>query len=309
MKVAIILCVKNGEKYLFEQLDSIRSQSYKNFDLFISYNHSTDSSLKIIEEYIIRNSDLSISLQMGSDKHFANNFIISLKKIEGEYDYFAFCDQDDIWLANHLSRAIIALKKESNSLPAIYCSRTMLIDKNGKKLRESMYFKKSPSFKNALVQSIAGGNTMIFNKSAYNLIYISDEKKNIVSHDWLLYLYVSAAGGKVLYSHEPSVLYRQHPNNKIGSNLGLFNKIKRILMLLKGEFNNYNVKNFYQLDKFKYMTEENSKTYTLYKNSLSGNIFKKVLSMNKSGVYRQTVSGQIALYINLFLNNQRREKN
>jgi hypothetical protein len=52
----------------------------------------------------------------------------------------------------------------------VYCSRTILVDVNGNQIGCSPLFTKKPSFANALVQSIAGGNTMVFNKKARDLI-------------------------------------------------------------------------------------------------------------------------------------------
>lgn len=305
MKVAIILCVKNGEKFLKEQLVSLKNQSYKNFDLHIFYNDSRDNSLRIIKDFISSNENLTVSWYQGKDMHFANNFISGLKQLAFEYDYYAFCDQDDIWLGDHLKRSIEKIGSLSANIAALFCSRTLLIDHKGRKLGKSMHFRKNPSFKNALVQSIAGGNTMVFNKKAFDYICLADESLNIISHDWLLYLFVTASGGKVFYSQKPSVLYRQHAKNKIGSNLGFLNKFRRIKMLLKGDFNKYNTHNFEQLDKFKFITQENMNIYELYKESFKGSFISRFLSLIRSGVYRQTFFGQIGLLINIFIKNGR----
>ena len=54
-KVAIVLCTMNGEKYIQEQLDSIRLQTFEKFDLFISDDGSNDSTGSIISNFIKRN--------------------------------------------------------------------------------------------------------------------------------------------------------------------------------------------------------------------------------------------------------------
>tara|TARA_B100000900_G_scaffold416051_1_gene448738 strand:+ start:4854 stop:5774 length:921 start_codon:yes stop_codon:yes gene_type:complete len=305
MKVAIILCVKNGEKFLKEQLVSIKNQSFTNFDLHIFYNDSNDNSLQIIKDFISSNENLSVIWYQGNDMHFANNFISGLKQLTFEYDYYSFCDQDDIWLENHLKRSIEKIGSLSAGIASVFCSRTLLIDQRGRKLGKSMYFSKDPSFKNALVQSIAGGNTMVFNKKAFDYICLADESLKIISHDWLLYLIVTASGGKVFYSQQPSVLYRQHAKNKIGSNLGFLNKLKRLKMLLKGDFNKYNIHNFDQLDKFNFITQENKKIYEQYKKSFKGSFISRFFNIISSGVYRQTAFGQIGLFLNIFIKNER----
>ena len=131
----------------------------------------------------------------GPNKGFAVNFISTLINIPDDYSFYAFADQDDIWLENKLSYGIDILLKQNMNNPNLFCGRTELVNHYGKKIGMTPLFKRSPSFRNALVQSIAGGNTMIFNSKTKDLLKQVDLSKTVVSHDWITYLFVSAVGG------------------------------------------------------------------------------------------------------------------
>ena len=96
-----------------------------------------------------------------------------IKKVPQNYDFYSFSDQDDIWLKNKLNYSINTLIKYKGH---VLGSRTLYTDKNLKIIGRSPLFKKKVLFfENALVQSIAGGNTNVwtkkFNKIIANLNY------------------------------------------------------------------------------------------------------------------------------------------
>ena len=106
--------------------------------------------------------------------------------IEG--DYYALSDQDDVWHPHKLSRARSFLMKASAAAPFVYCSRTRLIDEQGTEIGLSPLFKKPLHFRNALTQSIAGGNTMVFNEVVRQELMRAGPDANAASHDWWIYL-------------------------------------------------------------------------------------------------------------------------
>ena len=102
------------------------------------------------------------------------------------------------------------------------------------------------SFRNALVQSIAGGNTIVFNQAAKDLLEKSGLQQ-VVSHDWWLYQLDKAAGGNVYYDSESTVLYRQHNGCLVGSKNGFRAKIDRICYVFSGRFKAWNTLNYQAL--------------------------------------------------------------
>ena len=223
--------------------------------------------------------------------------------IKKNYDYYAFCDQDDVWDSCHTLRAIKKIEKTSLNIPALYCSRTNLIDKQGIKIGKSKLFNKKPSFNNALVQSIAGGNTMVFNRLAFDLLEgVKSEKNFIPSHDWMLYLLVSGCGGFIHYDKRPSVNYRQHENNAIGSNLGIFNTLKRVNLIYNGAWTNWLDSNYKILKNTSELTQENLCYLESFQRLRKiDNIFIRLKEYSRSTIYRQTLFGRFSILVALII--------
>ena len=302
--LAIIMCTKNGAAYIYEQLYSIKNQTYQDFDIYISDNLSSDTTKKIINSFKKENPHINIILSDGDDKHFANNFIELVQSVDKKYNYFAFCDQDDIWENFHLKRCIETLKSGNlDKEPALICSPTILINSNGQFIGNSKTFKKPPLFCNALVQSIAGGNTMVFNYQAYQLLLKTKIYGKIIpSHDWLLYLLVTSHSGSVLYYPEPSVLYRQHSNNLIGSNKGLKALIFRAKKALSGQWKEWIDINIDILLKSPNLSSMARREIDHFEEMrCAKRVTKRLTMFRKSGVYRQSLFGNINLIISIIL--------
>jgi glycosyltransferase involved in cell wall biosynthesis len=290
------MCTKNGESYIKEQLDSIKNQTYKNIDLFISDDGSDDNTVSMVREFMSENMDFSITLLDGPRKGFGLNFFYTLHGLKKyNYKYFAFADQDDVWEENKIETAIKYIDKNTDR-SCLYCSRTTYIDSFGKKIGMSPKFLKKPSFQNALVQSIAGGNTMVFNNHAFKVLQKININKTIVSHDWLAYIFVTAYDGLIIYDKDPKILYRQHKGNEIGSNNGLLQILKRLSNLMRGDYKKWINHNINHLNT-KELGEEKNKVLNKLKIIGSSNFLDRLYGYKTSKVYRQTYIGSLALLI------------
>lgn len=288
-KIAILLCVMDSDDFIEDQLNSIRNQKEINYDLFIGNDGCSNKTLKILEKH-------AKEIFIGPKNGFAANFISSLRKISDEYDYYCFCDHDDIWMDNKLKVSIETLQKYDQSLPNLYCGRTQLINNIGDKIGLSPLFKKGPSFANALVQSIAGGNTMTFNLETKKLLAKADLNKSIISHDWLTYILVTAFNGNVFYDPIPQVKYRIHKTNLIGSNVGIFAFLKRCKQVLNGSWKKWIDSNISQISEIIPKGNQNFDLFKIFLEVKNGrNIFKKVYFLYKYKFYRQTALGSLAL--------------
>lgn len=296
--VAVLLCVFQGKEFIEEQVDSIIDQSHKNISLWISVDGVDDGSEELIKKKAQRWKNGKVHFLSGPGKGFAENFLSLLCNEDIKADYYSFSDQDDIWERDKLSRALDYLKSVSPDVPAIYGSRTTLINKFGKKLGESKFFKKKPSFENALVQNIAAGNTMVLNKAARNLIKKYFKNNKIFFHDWLSYLVVSAVGGKVFHDSYTSLQYRQHGENLMGENASLLSRFYRLKLIINGTFQEWNEINVGCLEKISdMMTEKNKKCFELFKNSRNKSTIQRLFGFWKAGVYRQTIFENVFLFV------------
>ena len=301
--VGILLCTYNGEKFLDQQLKSIAFQTYENWRIFASDDGSIDRTVEILKEFRKIYGSNRIIIFEGSNKGVSKNFLFLIRQAYQKCEYLAFCDQDDIWYKEKLSRSIDLLSKLNSSIPSLYCSSTSYISEHGEFLRQSYVFKRPPSFQNALVQSIAGGNTMLFNRHAANLLIRTPTFENLVAHDWWTYIIISGFNGQIYYDRRPSLAYRQHPGALVGENQSIKAKIIRIKKLLNGTFKDWIDKNLdviiFFMDE---LPEENQKILNFFIKIRSRFVFVRVYAIIRSGVRRQTLTGNLALLLGVILN-------
>ena len=223
----ILMSTFNGEKYLCEQIDSLLNQKNIVVDIFISDDKSSDNTVKILEEYKTNYSNIKYRVNK-ENKGFTYNFIDMLFDCDEDYDYYALCDQDDIWMSNKLEAAINKIK-ETNQSKVLYCSNLTLVNDELKSLGMQ---EKKDIHKNrysGLISNIATGCSCVFDKSLLRLIR-KNYPKDIYLHDYYIYL-VAEFCGTVIYDTNSYILYRQHYGNQIGSNKKI--SLKRIKNFFK----------------------------------------------------------------------------
>ncbi|WP_257287062.1 glycosyltransferase [Endozoicomonas sp. SESOKO2] len=303
-QLAVILGYYNGELYLWEQLHSIFNQTHPPSHIFISDDGSDtglcSESLGYHRHYLKK---VSIGIR-AANIGFANNFLNALSYVDEPFRYFAFSDQDDVWHSDKLEKALDSLEQYPEDKPALYCARTLVTDETCNVVKGiSPLFSKPPSFTNALVQSIGSGNTMVFNKAARDLIVESSSNTEVVSHDWWCYQIISGAGGIVIYDQEPCLRYRQHANNLIGANKGWKARFIRVLGLLQGRFRSWNDINLSALVKHRsLLTQENQNYLDNIIMARRSNFIKRFFLFCRSGIYRQTLFGNLGLLLGVIIN-------
>ena len=296
--VAILLCVFEGEKFLADQLESIANQSHKNWRLYISEDGDCPGSRALISRFKSQYEEGRVVFLSGPNLGFAANFLSLVQRADSSADYYAFADQDDIWESEKISTAVKWLQSVTKDSPALYSSRTLLVDKNNKPIGFSPAFSKQPSFANALVQTIGGANTMVFNKGSRDLLVLTKYPADVVSHDWWTYLLVAGCGGNIFYDPIPQIRYRQHDKNLVGSNASLKGKLNRIKMLWRGDFATRNEINLKALHSIKsILTPENQYVLEIFAIARTANLIKRILLLKRSGIYRQTLLGNLGLVV------------
>jgi len=234
--------VFNGEAHLAEQLQSIARQNHSDWDMLVGDDGSGDASAQIVEQFAeeMKPRGNLVTVRPGPQAGVAMNFLNLIVHAPAAAQWLAISDQDDVWMPDRISRGLGGLANASGDLAALYCGRTVVVDSDLGELHLSPDFRRPPGFLNALLQSIAGGNTMLLNRRSLELARAAAREAMAVggptTHDWWLYQLVSGAGGEVMFDREPSVYYRQHGRNQFGQNVGLQAKLRRIGMLLSGRY-------------------------------------------------------------------------
>ncbi|MEP6565021.1 MAG: glycosyltransferase family 2 protein [Mesorhizobium sp.] len=296
--VAILLATKDGAPFIGEQLDSLLAQSHPLVDLWVSDDGSIDGTDTVIGSWQTRWHKGRLTLINGPRQGFAANFRSMIVDPRIEADYYAFCDQDDIWEPDRLESAINWMQTLDAEIPLLFCSRTATMSETGNTTGYSPLFRRSPSFRNALVQSIAGGNTMMINRAARQLLAKASARTEFVSHDWWAYLIVTAAGGMVRYDPRPLVRYRQHETNLVGANVSWKARFSRLGRLFRGEFAGWTDHNLSGLAANRdILTKDAAACLGLFIRSRKGGVLRRLRLLTKSGVYRQTLAGTLGLYL------------
>lgn len=208
--IDVLLATHNGEAYLEDLLVSIRNQKNVNINLIISDDNSTDTTLEILNRF--EKSFSNFRIYSGPNKGPTENFRFLIQKSTS--NYIALCDQDDLWLPEHLSNSIKRLKDLDETKPLLSFSAVSEFRKG--KIRKTWPRKilEPISIENALTENLARGCTLVFNK---NLADIFEKNENMIyMHDWYLFI-LALSCGSISFTEKPEILYRLHQNNYVGS--------------------------------------------------------------------------------------------
>lgn len=205
--VSIAVATYNGEKYLREQLDSIYNQTYKNIEVIVCDDCSSDKTVEILEEYCkkFRLKYFVNETNLG----FVKNFEKAISLCSG--DYIALSDQDDVWTENKIETL---LKNIADNL--LIHSDCELIDANGKTIKKFWKgeIKSHKCFEDFLFSNAVTGCTTLFKKDL--LSYVLPFPERLAYHDWYLAI-VAAKLNQILYISDVLTKYRQHIEQDTGT--------------------------------------------------------------------------------------------
>ncbi|MCK8464001.1 glycosyltransferase family 2 protein [Aliiroseovarius sp. S1339] len=297
--ITIMLATYNGSLNLEEQLDSFADQSHKNWSILVSDDGSTDSTREILERF--SNKGHRLKVLEGPRDGAAANFMSLVERLPAHIqdgDWAAFSDQDDVWLPQKLERAVAKLGNIDDNQPALFCARTWITDEQLGGRRVSAPRPRPLSFRNALVQNVAAGNTIVLNKAATKLLAeAAQEAQKVIIHDWWAYQIVSGAGGLLFHDDEPALLYRQHEVNQIGANDSKRAKLKRMAMLLSGTYTKWNKINIAAMRRSSHrFTKENRAVLEEFASLHDLPLRQRMQCMSKLKLYRQTRASTAALW-------------
>ncbi len=223
--VTIILSTFNGEKFVAQQLDSLYAQTHKHCKILVRDDGSSDATPEILAS-AERNG--KIHLVAGNENLGANGSFFELLKCAAATDaaYVAFCDQDDVWRHDKISRAVAKLSAIHEDTPAMYSSRAEIVDAELTHLGETSMPRRI-GFGNALAENVCVGCTIVLNRRAVKLL-CTNLPTAIPAHDWWCYLLVSCFG-EIVFDDESPIKYRQHGRNVFGVARGGFDRFRRNL--------------------------------------------------------------------------------
>ena len=284
-KIQILLSTYNGEKYIREQLDSyIALENYENVSVLIRDDGSTDKTLEILNEYREKHG---FEVIFGENIGFNASMYEIMKHRDRECDYYAFSDQDDVWLKDKLVRAIDKLSCEDKSVPLMYAACSYLTDESLNITGCTLVPKKSLGFYNAMVQNVCPGHSQVINRALMDILSELYSDKIMVLDYWTYLL--AGAVGRVVFEKTPSTLYRQHKTNAIGCEHSrlkvLKNRISRV-RTKKSVLNAMQLKSMCEMAKDLIPEKYAVEAERFYK--CQKNFFTRLSYVFSSKAYRQT---------------------
>ena len=233
--VRVLLATYNGATWLEDQLDSIMKQQGVRVTIVASDDSSSDASVKILLNWAKNHPVLVLPPLLNRFGCAHRNFMRLIRDTElGDADYFAFSDQDDVWLPFKLLRGIMCLKSQdaqgySSNVTAFWPDGSIKIIHKAQPLQPLDHIFSSPG----------PGCTFVLPRSVFIRLqaFVSgnfDQLQGISVHDWLIYAFVRTNGGRWHIDTNSNMLYRQHGNNEIGVNYGWRAWMKRLKLVRSG---------------------------------------------------------------------------
>lgn len=222
-QITVYLSSYNGEKFLDKQIDSILNQRDVLVNLVIRDDGSSDKTCELLKQY---RSEKRITILKGKNLGYAKSFLSMVKSDRNEIsDYYAFSDQDDIWLPQKLKCGIKQLQHIPQDVPALYVSALQRVDENLNKLDKQNFPHLILSLGAEFTRHRLAGCTFVFNKCMKRLLERSGNLADICSHDALATMICLSCGGKVIYDSNSYILFRRHDHNTSVDGKGMIFKV------------------------------------------------------------------------------------
>jgi len=178
--VNVLISTYNGEKYIAQQIESIKSQTYPAVRIYVRDDGSSDHTLQILQEYEKRGE---IILEKGENIGYGRSFL-SLLRMAGEGDYWAFSDQDDVWYPEKIQWSVDWLSRQNPKRPALFGNAYELTSEDlGTVLGTNMPPGYRFDFRRSITDCLYQGFVMTMNRPLRSLM-LRGEDQNLISHDW-----------------------------------------------------------------------------------------------------------------------------
>lgn len=201
----------NGANHVAAQLDSVLAQDVTkvaDLSVYVRDDGSRDDTREILQDYADKGL---IHFLPGENLGVVGSFLDVLGVVPEDADYVALCDQDDVWHADKLSRALFVLGEKDQSIPQLYCSEYVFCDAEMNPQGRSHLNQTGVDFNKMLYENMVSGNTTVINRTLADAV-VAAGRDGVYCHDWWLAL-VACALGELTYDDFASLDYRRTGSN------------------------------------------------------------------------------------------------
>ena len=207
--ISVVMATYNGSLYLAQQMESVLAQSYRNIELIVIDDCSTDNTIEILKGFQQNRPAIRI-IKNETNLGYVKNFEKGCLLATGEY--IALCDQDDYWHPDKIKNMQAAI----GEFPMIYCN-SILCDEQlrpiGKNISDRVNCRDFDSCLQQAVYCRIYGHATLIKKS---FLLQAVPFLEVIPHDWWL-CYVATLHGGIKYLPEQLASYRQHSANIFGA--------------------------------------------------------------------------------------------
>lgn len=301
--VGILMSTYNGEKYISQQIDSLLNQKGINIEIYVRDDGSKDKTKSIIQEYMKKYPCIHF---IQDDKNLgpAGSFMELIYNTP-DHDYYAFCDQDDIWKENKVIEAVRQIEEKGCKKPYLYCSNQMLYV-DGQETNMRFNHEPQHNLLCVVMHNYISGCTMVMNKQLRDIIIKQESRpssQTLRMHDTWIMLTANLFG-EVIYDNNSYIDYRIHQNNTVGlSNDSFLSKLKQFKKSYKKkkEEKNRSTTAKELLKRFPNMNKEDHDVLSViakYDTSISSKF--KLLSNKR--IRKEAHTNRLILFINVLMN-------
>ena len=289
--------VRNGATHLPAQLASISAQTHSNWSLVCSDDGSSDATRDIIQTFAQDHPDRVI-LNDGPQQGFSANFMSLIAGLPMDAGFVSLADQDDIWEPDKIARGLTH-QPSSDDIPTLYSMRCWYWYPASGRRQASRLPTRPPGFRNALIENIATGNTILLNPAAARLARAAALRTGgVFAHDWWLYLLITGIGGNIAFDPgPPGLLYRQHEDNAIGGGQTATAQVQRKIKVLQGAFADRIKGNLAAMDSIRdLLTPENQTLLDGFAQARAAGLWTRLWTLRQIAPYRQTAMGNLGFW-------------
>lgn len=292
-KVLILLSTYNGEKYLPELLASLLNQRGVDLHILIRDDGSKDNTIA----YLKTVADRRVEFYIGENKRAVGSFLELIQKAPLNYDYYTFCDQDDVWLEDKVSTAVGKLNKVESNRPSLYYTGQIITNNDLTVLYKHNLDERRSVKANCIFNQMAGC-TAVFNKALLQELK-KYKPQNIYGHDVWCYRVCAALEGNIIVESEGKILYRQHGDNVVGLQRGIRGKLKTV----QDYIFKYNASSYAQelLEGYSEQLSDDWRNYFTDIVRANSSIMARIRIMTDSGITFNSVVLRIIFWLKVLL--------
>lgn len=210
--VSVITPTYNSEFFISETIDSVRSQTYTNWELIIVDDASSDKTVEILKKYAASDERIKYHvLETNSGAAIARN--TAIEKASGSF--IAFLDADDLWKPEKLTKQLSFMQAKDI---AVSFSSYELMDEKGISLGKMVKALPKVNYAKMLKSNYVGNLTGIYNAEKLGKVYMPNIRKR---QDWALWLTLIKKAGYAYSLEEPLAKYRVRDDSISSNKLNL----------------------------------------------------------------------------------------